>query len=104
MVINKTGRLKTLEENTSGHYLKKHPKLKKELVENLGIGLANLNLIFNPEAIVLGGSVYYHYLSDKKKQLERIIARHSLARQAPKLIDANSRTSVAKGVVRLLTG
>ena len=102
MVINKSGQLKTLEQNTSGHYLKKYPKLKKELVENLGIGLANLNLIFNPDAIVLGGSVYLNYLSDKKKQLKRIIAKHSLAKQSPKLLDASLRTSVAKGAVLIL--
>lgn len=102
IVIDKSGQLKTLEQNTSGHYLKKHPKLKKELVDNLGLGLANLNLIFNPDVIVLGGSIYHHYLSDKKKQLERIIAKYSLAKQSPKLMDASPKTSVAKGAVLLL--
>jgi|GEM_PF-2105579 len=103
MVIGKSDKkLKTLEENTSGHFLKKHPKLQKELIENVGLGLANLNLIFNPEVIVLGGSVYLNHLSTKKKSLERIIKKHSLAKQAPKLVDASSTTSVAKGAVLLL--
>lgn len=103
IVINKSDKkLKTFEQNTSGHYLKKYPKLKKDLVKNFGIGLANLNLIFNPDVMVLGGSVYHHYLSTKKRQLATIIRQYSLAKQAPKLVDANSRTSVAKGVVRLL--
>ena len=103
MVISQSDKkLKTLEQNTSGHYLKKYPKLKKDLAENLGIGLANLNLIFNPDVIVLGGSVYLNHLAHKKKQLERIIAKHSLAKQAPKLIDASDKTTVAKGVVLLL--
>ncbi|MBN2095893.1 ROK family protein [Candidatus Peregrinibacteria bacterium] len=103
MVICKSDKKRmTFEQNTSGHYLKKYPRLKKDLVENFGIGLSNLNLIFNPEVIVLGGSVYYHHLADKKQQLTTIIRQHSLAKQAPKLVDAGSRTSVAKGVVRLL--
>lgn len=101
-IINKDSKLKNLEQNTSGHYLKKHPRLKKDLVHNFGFGLANLNLIFNPEVIVLGGSVYLHYLSNKKKQLQKIIAKYSLAKEAPKLLDASSRTSVAKGAVWLL--
>ncbi len=103
MVVNQSDKkLRTLEERTSGHYLKKYPKLKKELAENLGIGLSNLNLIFNPEVIVLGGSIYLNHLSSKKKQLERIIAKHSLAKQAPKLMDASDKTTVAKGAVLLL--
>lgn len=99
MMINAKG---SFEQNTSGHYLKKSPKLKKDLVANFGLGLSNLNLIFNPSVIVLGGSIYHHHLSGKKKQLERIIKKHSLANQSPKLIDAGSRTSVAKGAVLLL--
>lgn len=99
MVIGKEGQLKTLEQNTGGRQLAKHPKLVKELVQNVGLGLANLNLAFNPEVIVLGGSVYFGYLSKKKKMLERIIAKHSLAKKSPKLIDASSKTSVAKGAV-----
>ncbi|MBU1018040.1 ROK family protein [Patescibacteria group bacterium] len=103
MVIRQSDKkLKTFEQNTSGYYLKKYPRLKKDLVENFGIGLSNLNLIFNPEVIVLGGSVYCHHLADKKRQLVTIIRQHSLAKQVPKLLDAGSRTSVAKGVVRLL--
>lgn len=99
MMINRHG---SFEQSTSGHYLKKSPKLKKDLVANFGLGLSNLNLIFNPSVIVLGGSIYHHHLSGKKKQLERIIKKHSLANQSPKLIDAGSRTSAAKGAVLLL--
>lgn len=103
MIISESDKkLKTFEQNTSGYYLKKYPKLKKDLVKNFGIGLSNLNLIFNPDVIVLGGSVYHNYLSTKKRQLTAIIRKHSLAKQAPKLLDAGSQTSVAKGVVRLL--
>ncbi len=103
MVISKSDKkLKTFEQNISGHYLKKYPRLKKDLVKNFGIGLSNLNLIFNPDVIVLGGSVYHHHLSTKKRQLTAIIRQHSIAKKAPKLLDAGSRTSVAKGVVRLL--
>lgn len=99
IMINAKG---SFEQNTSGHYLAKNPKLKKDLVANFGLGLSNLNLIFNPSVIVLGGSIYYHHLSGKKKQLERIIKKHSLAKQSPKLMDTSSRTSAAKGAVLLL--
>lgn len=103
IIINKSDKkLKTFEQNVSGHYLKKYPKLKKDLVKNFGIGLANLNLVFNPDVMVLGGSVYHNHLSTKKRQLTAIIQKHSLAKQSPKLLDAGSKTSVAKGVVRLL--
>ncbi len=104
IVINKSAKiLKTLEQNTSGYYKKKYPKLTNELVENLGIGLTNLNLIFNPDAIVLGGSVYLNHVSRNKKKLERVITKHSLAKQSPKLFDAGSQTSVARGVVLLMS-
>lgn len=102
MVIDRKTKLKTLEENVGGYYLKKYPRLKKDLTSNLGVGLANLNLIFNPEAIVLGGSVYEHYLADKKAQLKRVIASHSLNKRAPILVDAASRRSAARGIVLLL--
>ncbi len=130
MVIDEKDNLKTLEQNTSGHHLpmiakslglqkpalwkgdyfarqlaKKDPNallLKKSLTDNLGIGLANLNLIFNPEAIVLGGSVYHKFLSDQKQALKKAIARHSLSGASPELIDALEQTSVAKGAVLLL--
>lgn len=102
IVINKSDKLSTLEQNTSGYYREKYPEIKKDLVKNLGIGLANLNLIFNPEAIVLGGSVYMNHASNKKREFAKIIAKHSLDGKAPKLFDAGSQTSVAKGAVRLL--
>jgi len=108
MVIDEHSRLKTLEQNTSGHFIPQitrmvgEKNLKKHLIENLGLGLANLNLIFNPEVMVLGGSVYLNLLRDRKIQLGKIIARHSLDGKAPKLIDANPKASVARGAVRLL--
>jgi glucokinase len=130
MVIDEKGALKTLEQKTSGHFLPliarglglPHPSrwkgnffaerllkrdknallLQKSLTENLGIGLANLNLIFNPDAIVLGGSVYHQFLSSQKPALQKAIARHSLSGHAPLLIDAKKNDSVAKGAVILL--
>lgn len=130
MVIDEKSKLKTLEQNTSGHHFpliakslglpkpalwkgatfakrlaEKDPNallLKKTLTESLGVGLANLNLIFNPEAIVLGGSVYHHFLSDQKATLKKAIARHSLSGTSPELIEATEQTSVAKGAVILL--
>jgi glucokinase len=130
MVIDEKGALKTLEQKTSGHFLPliakglglPHPsrwkgnflaerlakkdkdalRLQKSLTEDLGIGLANLNLIFNPDAIVLGGSVYHNFLSSQKPALRKAIARHSLSGHAPLLIDAGEKDSVAKGAVMLL--
>ncbi len=102
MVLNLDHKLKTLEHLTGGYYKKKNPALAKSIIEHLGIGLSNLNLIFNPEAIVLGGSVYHNHIAHKKTRLEKIIARHSLSKKAPKLIDASSTTSVAKGAVFLM--
>lgn len=132
MIINQSGPLNTFEENTSGFYLPKiarelkinklklkakdwkemgvllksgnryAKKIQKHIIEELGIGLSNLNLIFNPEVIVLGGSVYIYCLADIKKRLGAIIKKHSLSHQSPKLINASSKTSVAKGSVLLL--
>ena len=130
IVIDQKGFLKTFEQKTSGHHLpliaktlgirnvhlwkgpyfakkledksKEALLLKKTLTENLGVGLANLNLIFNPEAIVLGGSIYHKFLADQKKELQKIIARHSLDNQAPALFDPHPKTSLAKGAVLLL--
>ena len=130
MVIDEEGTLKTLEKRTSGHYLPliakslglprpmqwkgdffserlakkdKHAlRLQKSLTENLGIGLSNLNLIFNPHAIVLGGSIYHRFMTGQKKRLKAIIARHSLSGKAPELLDAREQTSAAKGAVLLL--
>ncbi len=131
MMIDEKGTLKTLEQKTSGHFLPEIAKglglpqpsqwkgkflaerlakkdkhaliLQKSLTENLGIGLSNLNLIFNPQAIVLGGSVYGRFLSNQKKKLQKIIARHSLSGTAPILTDASEKNYVAKGAVMLLT-
>lgn len=120
IVINADGQLKTLEQNTSGHYIPKIAKMlgikkkftaleldyntpesrkvKNYLVEQLGTGLANLNLIFNPDAFVLGGSIYKYHLSDKKKVLEIIIKKNSLDGSSPIMLDASQKTSVAKGM------
>jgi glucokinase len=120
IVTNADGQLKTLEENTSGFYIPKiakelgiqkkmtardlekntpeSQKIRQHLVKQLGIGLANLNLIFNPDAFVLGGSVYRLFISGRKKELEKIIIKHSLDKSSPKLIDASQKTSVAKGM------
>lgn len=132
MIINQDGALKTLEENTGGFYLPKiakqlqiselklkardwkqvgallkqnnryAKKIQKHLAEELGIGLSNLNLIFNPDAIILGGSVYIYCLSDIKNHLESIVKKHSLDGRSPELLTANPKTSVAKGAVLLL--
>ncbi len=47
-------------------------KVKKEYIENLGLGIANLVNIFEPEAIGIGGSFVYFgevLLEDLKKEL-----------------------------------
>ncbi|MBI5422328.1 ROK family protein [Candidatus Peregrinibacteria bacterium] len=130
MVIDEEGALKTLEQKTSGHFLPQiakslklpHPArwhgdffakrldakdnnallLKKSLTESLGIGLSNLNLIFNPEAILLGGSVYLKFLADRAPTLKRAIAKHSLSGTSPKLVDSHGPNSIPKGAILLL--
>lgn len=130
MVIDEEGALKTLEQKTSGHFLPQIAKslrlprpaqwrgnffakrlaakdknalfLKKSLTESLGIGLSNLNLIFNPEAILLGGSVYTHFLADQSPALRRAIAKHSLSGTSPKLLDSHGPNSIPKGAILLL--
>lgn len=104
MIINLDGKSQTLEELVGGFYKNRTPKLHKSLVDHLGIGLSNLNLVFNPEVIVLGGSVYLNHISSKKAELRRIIKAHSLAKKCPKLVDALDTTSVAKGAVFLGIG
>lgn len=114
MIIRQDGPLKSLEQNTAGSFVPKiarllkakkqdadDPKVKRYLVEQLGIGLANLNLIFNPDVIVLGGSVYHYHLATDKKYLQKMIALHALDGRAPKIIDADTKTSVAKGVAMM---
>jgi predicted NBD/HSP70 family sugar kinase len=114
IIIRQDGPLKSLEQNTSGSFVPKiakmmkakkldadDPKVNRYLLEQLGVGLANLNLIFNPGVIVLGGSVYRYHLADNKKQLQKMIAMHSLDGKSPKLIDADRTTSVAKGVAMM---
>jgi len=124
MIISKNTDLKSLEENTSGHFIgaiakglgysgvdarsleellkKKSPagrKILDSMVQSLGIGLSNLNLILNPDAFILGGSIYRVFLSREKKKLMEIIKKHSLDGTSPPLIDANPKSTVAKGVV-----
>lgn len=127
MVISKNTELKSLEQNTSGHFIgaiakslgypgvdarsleelmkKKSPAGKKildSMVESLGIGLSNLNLILNPDAFILGGSVYHIFLSAHKKTLADIVKKHSLDGICPPLIEADQKPSVARGVVLAL--
>lgn len=114
MVIRQDGSQKTLEQNASGSAISKiarqlkakkaeadDPKVRKYILQQLGIGLSNLNLIFNPEVIVLGGSVYRYHLSKYKKQLERMITSGSLAKKGPRIVDAGKDTSVALGIALL---
>ncbi len=117
MIVRQAGKLKTLEENTAGSYIGKiakelkakgkeaqDPKVRKHILEYLGVGLANLNLIFNPEVIVLGGSVYRHFLAGDKKKLEKVIASKSLDKKGPKIMDAGKDTSVALGIAMMAAG
>ena len=117
MIIRQDGPLKTFEQNVSGCYLPKiarslksggkdleNPKVKRYVLEHLGVGLSNLNIIFNPEAFLLGGSVYRHHLSKDNKKLERMISRHSLDGKSPKIILASSKTSVALGIAMMAAG
>jgi len=100
MVIDNSSRRKTLEQNAGGLFF---PKIgKKHALESLGIGLANLNLIFNPDVFILGGSVYINEFATKKVRLKKIISAHSLNKKAPRILDALSKTSVAKGIVMLM--
>ena len=124
MVINAGGELKSLEQNCSGDFIPKickalgikdkitpydlsnntadAKKVKKHIVDQLGLGLANLNLIFNPSAIVLGGSVYRHHLRNSKSALQKTIAKHSLDGKNPLLFDANPKNSAAEGMARMI--
>ncbi|MBN2306823.1 ROK family protein [Candidatus Peregrinibacteria bacterium] len=117
MVIRQDSPLKTFEQNTSGCHISKiaaklklkgkdahHPTIRKYMAEQLGIGLANLYLIFNPEVIVIGGSIYRNYLANDTKTLERIITSRSLDKKAPKIILASSKTSVALGAAMMASG
>ena len=116
--------LRTLEQNTGGSFIpqiaeslgiKKQmttyeleqktaesAKVMVHLTEQLGTGLSNLNLIFNPGVFILGGSIYNLFLSSKKKEMEKIIRERSLDGSSPRLMDANKKTSVSAGAVLLL--
>lgn len=118
MVLKNGSKLSTFEQNTSGFFIPKiaqelgikgfkpsnlacstpeAKKVMKHLIEHLGIGLSNLNLIFNPEVFVLGGSIYKHFLSDHKKELQKIIASRALDAKSPLLVDADQRHTAAMG-------
>jgi len=99
MVINQSAKRKTLEEAIGGYNLKKGDHGK--LLESLGVGLSNLNHIFDPEAFILGGSVYHNVLSKNKKKLERVVISKSLDKKSPKIMDAGKKTSVALGAALL---
>lgn len=120
MILRRGHKLDTFEKNTSGFFIpqiardlaivkpfitsdlsKNSPaskKVKRHLVEFLGIGLANLNLIFNPEVFVMGGSIYKHFLKDSKKELQKIIAQYALDQKTPLILDADQKHTAALGV------
>ena len=128
MIIEKNSTLKTFEQNTSGHFMSKiakilNPKSKinaymlenmlkeknKEakkvldyITENRAISLSNLNLIFNPEVIILGGTIYNKYISQNKKKLTNYIKKKSLDKTSPKIIEEKKSNFLPKGVVILL--
>ncbi len=119
MVIRADSPLNTFEKNTSGSAVPKIARslgierkftsfeldektpeakqVKRHLVQHLGLGLANLNLIFNPDAFVLGGSVYLYHLKDSTQELQKIIAQHALDQSSPVIIDADQKHTVAMG-------
>jgi predicted NBD/HSP70 family sugar kinase len=121
IVINSGGELKTLEQNTSGFFVPKiakqlgikkkieakdlekqtpdTKKIKDHMLKSLGMGLANLNLIFNPEVFILGGSIYRLFLSDRKKELMKKIADIALDGASPMIMDADESISPARGMV-----
>lgn len=114
MIIRQDGPLKTLEHNTSGLHVPKiaemlkaksrdadDPRIKKYLLEQLGVGLSNLNLIFDPEVFLLGGSVYRYHLAKDQKKLERMIASRALDKKSPKILLAGKNTSVALGAAMM---
>ncbi len=123
MVIRQEGRLRTFEQNTSGAFIGKiaqelgvkskftpydltknsqeAKKVKKHIVQQLGIGLANLNLIFNPQAFVMGGSIYTNCLKDSKKEFQKIIAEHALDQRSPLIFDGDEKYTVARGMAMM---
>ena len=126
MVVDICDSRRTLEQSVGGHFIpqiarglgikkamkttdldKDTPntrKVKRALVERLGIGLSNLNLIFNPEVFVLGGSIYTLFIRSEKRRLEKIIATYALDGKCPRIISARGSTSVAEGVAKLAMG
>lgn len=89
----------TWEKLIGGRFLDKNPSLSKNLIKNTATGLANLSLIFDPDAIILGGSVYLNKINAHQKKLSQIIANHTLSGKSPKLIHAKATNSVTKGAV-----
>lgn len=124
MIINYKGKLKTFEQNCAGSYIPKiakelelkekmtaydlakddsnSRKIKKTLIKNLGIGLINLSLIFEPEAIILGGSIYKRYLKEGKKELQESIKKHMLSGKSPAIFNLLEKHTAAKGVVKMM--
>ena len=76
-------------------------KIKSSLIQSVGMALANLNLIFDPEAFVLGGSIYHLFLSSRKAELRKIVAGRALDGRCPQLIDRQKKPSVARGVAMM---
>ncbi|QQR83741.1 ROK family protein [Candidatus Peregrinibacteria bacterium] len=99
MIIRQDQKHATFEKNTSGTYVKATAKNKKTLLKQVGIGLSNLCSIFDPEVIVMGGSVYHYHLKADKTALKKIIQSYSLSGKSPQIVDGSSKTSVAKGAV-----
>ncbi len=123
IILRADSALDTFEKNTSGAWIPKiakalgikekftpydlatsstaSKKVKKHLVKHLGLGLASLNLIFNPDAFVMGGSIYELFLKDSKKELQKFIADRALNKKSPPILDAQLKYSVAMGVALL---
>ena len=103
----------TVEHRLGGCYLNKrlkdlkiNPKnekaISKLLLSDMQILLTNLNWVFAPEVMILGGSMYHHYLQKSKKEIAEFIAKHSHNGKSPILLDGQKKPQVAKGVVMLL--
>lgn len=123
MIIDQSAKWGSLEQKSSGSFISKlakslgikevvttydldkntteAKKVKQSLIENVGIGLANLNLIFNPDAFVLGGSIYHLFLAEHKGELKKIIGQHAMDSKSPPLINGQKKTSAAKGVAMM---
>ncbi len=124
MIISHEGKLKTFEQNCAGSYIPKiakqvgikqkmtaydlandnvnSRKIKKTLIKNLAVGLINLSLIFEPEAIILGGSIYKRYLKNSKSELKELIKKHTLDGKNPAIFNLIEKHTAAEGVVKMM--